>query len=67
MDYLNRTLEIPYVYDEADSIAIRARTGKNNAHDSIREVTIISDVIHLIEEELEDLSGQDSMECSIDC
>ncbi|WP_270692838.1 PRD domain-containing protein [Enterococcus malodoratus] len=56
VDYLNRTLEIPYGYDEAGYIAIHihsARTGKNNNHDSIREVTIISDVIHLIEQELE--------------
>lgn len=56
VDYLNRTLAIPYGYDEAGYIAIHihsARTGKNNNHDSIREVTIISDVIHLIEKELE--------------
>ena len=56
VDYLNRTLEIPYGYDEAGYIAIHihsARTGKNNNHDSIREVSIISDVIHLIEQELE--------------
>ncbi|GAA2917198.1 PRD domain-containing protein [Enterococcus pseudoavium] len=63
VDYLNQTLEIPYGYDEAGYIAIHihsARTGKNSNHDSIREVSIVSDIIHLIEKELEiDIRSQD--------
>ncbi len=63
VDYLNQTLEIPYGYDEAGYIAIHihsARTGKNSNHDSIREVSIVSDIIHLIEHELEiDIRSQD--------
>ncbi|GCF93325.1 transcription antiterminator BglG [Enterococcus florum] len=55
VDYLNRTLEIPYGYDEAGYIAIHihsARMGKSSNYASIREITIISDVIHVIEKEV---------------
>lgn len=53
--YLNEELGIPYGYDEAGYIAIHlhsARTGQNDNARSIREVTIISDIIYLVEKEL---------------
>ena len=56
VDYLNEELGIPYSYDEAGYIAIHlhsARRGRSNNHRSIREVTTISDIIQLIEDELE--------------
>ncbi|EOH96009.1 PRD domain-containing protein [Enterococcus pallens] len=55
VDYLNRTLNIPYGYDEAGYIAIHihsARMGKSNNYSSIREVTIISEVINIIAQEV---------------
>ena len=55
VDYLNRTLNIPYGYDEAGYIAIHihsARMGKSSNYASIREVTIISEVIHIIAQEV---------------
>ncbi|MGM0124525.1 BglG family transcriptional antiterminator [Enterococcus sp. AZ194] len=56
VDYLTKQLGVPYSYDEAGYIAIHihsARSGQSNNSKSIREVTIISDIIHLIENELE--------------
>ncbi|MFD1410801.1 PRD domain-containing protein [Lapidilactobacillus gannanensis] len=56
VDYLNKSLGIPYSYDEAGYIAIHLHSGRNNQSTrsrSIREVTIVSDVIHLIEQELD--------------
>lgn len=53
--YLNDELGIPYGYDEAGYIAIHlhsARVGQTDNQKSIREVTIISDIICLIENEL---------------
>ncbi|SJZ80431.1 transcriptional antiterminator, BglG family [Pilibacter termitis] len=55
IEYLSNTLGIPFPYDEAGYIAIHlhsARTGKQNNSESIREVSIISAIIHLIETEL---------------
>ncbi|MBF8807501.1 MAG: PRD domain-containing protein [Enterococcus lacertideformus] len=55
VEYLTKELEVPYTYDEAGYIAIHihsARRGQTSNHRSIREVTIISDVIQLIEREL---------------
>ena len=52
----DKELGIPYTYDEAGYIAIHihsGRSGRNNNHRSIREVTIVSDIIHLVESELE--------------
>lgn len=54
--YLNEELGIPYTYDEAGYIAIHihsARSGRSDNHRSIREVTIISEIIYLVEEELD--------------
>ncbi|EMW6117602.1 PRD domain-containing protein [Enterococcus faecium] len=56
VEYLTKELGIPYTYDEAGYIAIHihsGRSGRNNNHRSIREVTIVSDIIHLVESELE--------------
>ena len=56
VEYLNEELGIPYSYDEAGYIAIHihsARRGHHSNHRSIREVTIVSDIIQLIESELE--------------
>ena len=50
VEYLTKELGIPYTYDEAGYIAIHihsGRSGRNNNHRSIREVTIVSDIIHL--------------------
>lgn len=55
VEYLTKELDVPYTYDEAGYIAIHirsARSGQTSNHRSIREVTIISDVIQLIEREL---------------
>ncbi|MFG5428782.1 PRD domain-containing protein [Enterococcus faecalis] len=55
VEYLTQTLEIPFSYDEAGYIAIHihsARSGRTDNSKSIREVTIISEIIHLIEQEL---------------
>lgn len=55
VDYLTQTLEIPFSYDEAGYIAIHihsARSGRTDNSKSIREVTIVSEIIHLIEQEL---------------
>ncbi|HGS8730525.1 TPA: PRD domain-containing protein [Enterococcus faecalis] len=55
VEYLTQTLEIPFSYDEAGYIAIHihsARSGRNDNSKSIREVTIVSEIIHLIEQEL---------------
>ncbi|OJG73035.1 BigG family transcription antiterminator [Enterococcus quebecensis] len=55
VDYLTQTLGIPFSYDEAGYIAIHihsARSGRTDNSKSIREVTIVSEVIHLIEQEL---------------
>lgn len=53
--YLVQTLDVPYTYDEAGYIAIHihsARAGEHSKHQSIREVTIVSEIVHLIEQEL---------------
>lgn len=55
VEYLTQTLEIPFSYDEAVYIAIHihsARSGRTDNSKSIREVTIVSEIIHLIEQEL---------------
>ncbi|MDY3029113.1 MAG: PRD domain-containing protein [Enterococcus hirae] len=55
VDYLNHTLAIPYTYDEAGYIAIHihsSHSGQTSNHRSIREVTIVSEIIQLIEKEL---------------
>ncbi|CAC9749139.1 Levansucrase and sucrase synthesis operon antiterminator [Enterococcus faecalis] len=55
VEYLTQTLEIPFSYDEAGYIAIHihsARSGRIDNSKSIREVTIVSEIIHLIEQEL---------------
>ena len=55
VDYLNYTLAIPYTYDEAGYIAIHihsGHSGQTSNHRSIREVTIVSEIIQLIEKEL---------------
>lgn len=55
VEYLTQTLEIPFSYDEAGYIAIHihsARAGRTDNSKSIREVTIVSEIIHLIEQEL---------------
>ena len=55
VEYLTQNLEIPFSYDEAGYIAIHihsARSGRTDNSKSIREVTIVSEIIHLIEQEL---------------
>lgn len=55
VEYLTQTLKIPFSYDEAGYIAIHihsARSGRTDNSKSIREVTIVSEIIHLIEQEL---------------
>ena len=55
VEYLTQTLEIPFSYDEASYISIHihsARSGRTDNSKSIREVTIVSEIIHLIEQEL---------------
>ena len=55
VEYLTQTLEIPFSYDEAGYIAIHihsARSGRTDNSKSIREVTIVSEIIYLIEHEL---------------
>lgn len=55
VEYLTQTLEIPFSYDEAGYIALHihsARSGRTDNSKSIREVTIVSEIIHLIEQEL---------------
>lgn len=55
VEYLTQTLEIPFSYDEAGYIVIHihsARSGRTDNSKSIREVTIVSEIIHLIEQEL---------------
>lgn len=55
VEYLTQTLDIPFSYDEAGYIAIHihsARSGRTDNSKSIREVTIVSEIIHLIEQEL---------------
>ena len=55
VEYLTQTLEIPFSYDEAGYIAIHihsARSGRTDNSKSMREVTIVSEIIHLIEQEL---------------
>ncbi len=55
IDYLNDTLDIPFEYDEAGYLAMHihsARSGHRDNTKSIREVTIVSDIISLIENEL---------------
>ena len=55
VEYLTQTLEIPFSYDESGYIAIHihsARSGRTDNSKSIREVTIVSEIIHLIEQEL---------------
>lgn len=55
ISYLNDTLGITYTYDEAGYIAIHihsARNGQSNNKKSIREVTIVSAIVSLIEKEL---------------
>lgn len=55
VEYLTQTLEIPFSYNEAGYIAIHihsARSGRTDNSKSIREVTIVSEIIHLIEQEL---------------
>lgn len=55
VDYLVQTLGVAYTYDEAGYIAIHihsARAGERNKHQSIREVTIVSEIVRLVEQEL---------------
>lgn len=55
VEHLTKTLHIPFTYDEAGYIAIHIHSSRNNNlnnHQSIREVTVISDVIRIIEAEL---------------
>lgn len=55
VEYLTQKLGIPFSYDEAGYIAIHihsARSGRRDNRKSIREVTIVSEIIHLIEQEL---------------
>jgi Transcriptional antiterminator len=60
VEYLNKELGIPYTYDEAGYIAIHIHGARSergvhmseNKSKSIREVTIISNIIQLIETEL---------------
>ncbi|MHC5269428.1 PRD domain-containing protein [Enterococcus sp. LJL98] len=55
VEYLTQTLQVPYTYDEAGYIAIHlhsARAGERNKHQSIREVTIVSEIVQLIEKDL---------------
>lgn len=56
VEYLNKELHIPYTYDEAGYIAIHLHSGRGDRvrkkRESIREVMIVSDVIQLIEREL---------------
>jgi beta-glucoside operon transcriptional antiterminator len=55
VEYLTQTLGIAFSYDEAGYIAIHihsARSGRSDNSKSIREVSIVSEIIHLIEEEL---------------
>lgn len=56
VDYLTQTLGLPFSYDEAGYIAIHihsARSGRTDNSKSIREVTIVSEIIRLIEQELD--------------
>ncbi|WP_459914142.1 PRD domain-containing protein [Enterococcus thailandicus] len=63
VEHLTKTLDVPFTYDQAGYIAIHIHSSRRNQlnnHRSIREVTIISDVIRLIEAELEvDLHTQE--------
>lgn len=55
VDFLCRELDLPYSYNEAGFIAIHihsARKGQTDNSKSIREVSIISDIILFIEKEL---------------
>lgn len=65
VDFLCRELDIPFSYNEAGFIAIHihsARQGHHDNHKSVREVMIISDIISLIEKELEtDLHSEDML------
>ncbi|MFV0557510.1 MAG: PRD domain-containing protein [Enterococcus sp.] len=62
VDYLTTSLKIPFTYDQAGYIAIHLhsnRSNRNNNHQSMRDVTIVSDIIHFIEAELKiDLHDQ---------
>ncbi|MGK0551701.1 PRD domain-containing protein [Enterococcus faecalis] len=56
VEYLTQSLGIPFSYDEAGYIAIHihsARSGRKDNRKSIREVSIVSEIIHLIEQELD--------------
>lgn len=56
VEYLNRELGLPYSYDEAGFIAIHLHSGRHDQSTrarSIREVTIVSEVIQLVERELD--------------
>ncbi|MBL1229570.1 PRD domain-containing protein [Enterococcus sp. BWB1-3] len=56
VDYLTQTLGLPFSYDEAGYITIHihsARSGRTDNSKSIREVTIVSEIIRLIEQELD--------------
>lgn len=65
VEYLTKTLDVPYTYDEAGYIAIHlhsARAGERNKHQSIREVTIVSEIVQLIEKDLDtDLHGKEML------
>ncbi len=55
VEFLTKTLDIPFSYDEDGYIAIHihsARNGQKDNSKSIRDITIVSEVIHLIEKEL---------------
>ena len=55
VDYLSQELNLPFSYDEAGYIAVHihsSRKDKQNSHRSIREVSIISDVMTTIENKL---------------
>jgi beta-glucoside operon transcriptional antiterminator len=63
VDYLKRELDIAYSFDEAGYIAIHIHTARcknTDNSESIREITIISEIVRLIERELSlSLDGED--------
>ena len=63
VDYLKRELDIPYSFDEAGYIAIHLHTARckdSDNSESIREITIISEIVRLVERELQfSFDGED--------
>jgi len=55
VDFLCHELSIPYSYNEAGFIAIHIHSARQGNHDnqrSVREVTIISDIVSIIEKDI---------------